>query len=126
MPILYGLVFKPFLWRVAISSFISILYGLVFKPFLGRVIVFISICICSDPNNESDPSSEYSLLGLTHVMNHCLGQKFIRWVKINCLDMSLKPGTGIPRPRTVSEWMNHFIFCKNATHTDGIPCIQNG
>ena len=29
--------------------------------------------ICSDPNNESDPSSEYSLLGLTHVMNHCLG-----------------------------------------------------
>ena len=58
---------------------------------------------CSDPNNESDPSSEYSLLGLTHVMNHCLGQKFIIWVKINCLDMSLKPGTGIPRPRTVHE-----------------------
>ena len=58
---------------------------------------------CSDPNNESDPSSEYSLLGLTHVMNHCLGQKFIIWVKINCLDMSLKPGTGIPRPRTAHE-----------------------
>ena len=54
-------------------------------------------------NNESDPSSEYSLLGLTYVMNHCLGQKFIIWVKINCLDMSLKPGTGIPRPRTVHE-----------------------
>ena len=78
--------------------------------------------ICSDPNNESDPSSEYSLLGLTHVMNHCLGQKFIIWVKINCLDMSLKPGTGIPRPRTVHE--SHFA--RNATHTDGIPCIQNG
>ena len=57
----------------------------------------------SDRNNESDPSSEYSLLGLTHVMNHCLGQKFVIWVKINCLDMSLKPGTGIPRPRTVHE-----------------------
>ena len=57
--------------------------------------------LCSDPNNESDPSSEYSLLGLTHVMNHCLGQKFIIWVKINCLDMSPNPGTGIPRPRTV-------------------------
>ena len=36
-------------------------------------------------------------------MNHCSGQKFIIWVKINCLDMSLKPGTGIPRPRTVHE-----------------------
>ena len=36
-------------------------------------------------------------------MNHCLGQKFIIWVKVNCLDMSLKPGTGIPRPRTVHE-----------------------
>ena len=36
-------------------------------------------------------------------MNHCLGQKFIIWVKINCLDMSLKPGTGIPRPRTVHK-----------------------
>ena len=59
--------------------------------------------LCSDPNNESDPSSEYSLLGFTHVMNHCLGQKFIIWVKINCLDMSLKPGNGIPRPRTVDE-----------------------
>ena len=67
---------------------------------------------CSDPNNESDPSSEYSLLGLTHVMNHCLGQKFIRWVKINCLDMSLKPGTGIPRPRTVSEWMITLYFAR--------------
>ena len=36
-------------------------------------------------------------------MNHCLGQKFIIRVKINCLDMSLKLGTGIPRPRTVHE-----------------------
>ena len=45
IPILYDLVFKPFLGRVAISLFISILYGLVFKPFLGRVSVFISICI---------------------------------------------------------------------------------
>ena len=61
------------------------------------------VWICSDPNNESDPSSEYSLLGLTHVMNHCLGQKFIIWVKINCLDMSLKPGNGIPRPGTADE-----------------------
>ena len=41
--ILYGLVFKPFLGRVAM--FISILYGLVFKPFLGRVAMFISIYI---------------------------------------------------------------------------------
>ena len=64
---------------------------------------YLKLGICSDPNNESDPSSEYSLLGLTHVMNHCLGQKFIIWVKINCLDMSLKPGTGIPRPRTADE-----------------------
>ena len=45
IPILYGLVFKPFLGRVAISLFISILYGLVLKPFLGKVAVFISICI---------------------------------------------------------------------------------
>ena len=36
-------------------------------------------------------------------MNHYLGQKFITWVKINCLDMSLKPGTGIPQTRTVHE-----------------------
>ena len=50
----------------------------------------------SDPNNESDPSSEYSLLGLTHVMNHHLGQKFNIWVKINCLDMS----TGYWNPPT--------------------------
>ena len=27
------------------------------------------VWFCSDPNNESDPSSEYSPLGLTHVMN---------------------------------------------------------
>ena len=25
--------------------------------------------ICSDPSYESEPSNEYSLLGLTHVMN---------------------------------------------------------
>ena len=43
VPILYGLVFEPFLGRVAIS--ISILYGLVFKSFLGRVVMFISIYI---------------------------------------------------------------------------------
>ena len=67
---------------------------------------------CSDPNNESDPSSEYSLLGLTHVMNHCLGQKFIIWVKINCLDMSLKPGTGIPRPRTV-DGITLYTYLQN-------------
>ena len=67
-----------------------------------QLLIFM-MCICSDPNNDFDPSSEYSLLGLTHVMNHCLGQKFIIWVKINCLGMSLKPGTGIPRPRTVHE-----------------------
>ena len=79
--------------------------------------------ICSDPNNESDPSSEYSLLGLTHVMNHYLGQKFIIWVKVNCLDMSLKPGTGIPRPRTVHESLYILLEMQ---HTDGIPCIQNG
>ena len=51
---------------------------------------------CSDPNNESDPSSEYSPLGLTHVMNQYLGQKFTTWVKINCLDTILKPRNGIP------------------------------
>ena len=45
MPILYGLVFKPFLDRVAISSFISVLYGLVFQPFLGRVTIWSSISI---------------------------------------------------------------------------------
>ena len=45
IPILYGLVFQPFLGRVAISLFISILYGLVFKSFLGGVTMFISICI---------------------------------------------------------------------------------
>ena len=58
---------------------------------------------CSDPNNESDPSSEYSPLGLTHVMNQYLGQKFTTWVKINCLDTILKPHNGIPRPCTVHE-----------------------
>ena len=52
------------------------------------------------PNNESDPSSEYSPLGLTHVMNQYLGQKFTTWVKINCLDTILKPRNGIPRPCT--------------------------
>ena len=80
--------------------------------------------LCSDPNNESDPSSEYSLLGLTHVMNHCLGQKFIIWVKVNCLDMSLKPGNGIPRPRTVDESL--FILLEMQHRQMGIPCIQNG
>ena len=58
---------------------------------------------CSDPNNESDPSSEYSPLGLTHVMNQYLGQKFTTWVKINCLNTILKPHNGIPRPCTVNE-----------------------
>ena len=59
--------------------------------------------LCSDPNNESDPSSEYSPLGLTHVMNQYLGQKFTTGVKINCLDTILKPRNGIPRPCTVHE-----------------------
>ena len=45
IPILYGLVFKPFLGRVTISLFISILYGLVFKPFLGRVTIWSSLFI---------------------------------------------------------------------------------
>ena len=38
--------------------------------------------------------------------------------------MSLKPGTGIPRPRTADESL--YPLARNATHTDGIPCIQNG
>ena len=59
--------------------------------------------LCSDPNDESDPSSEYSPLGLTHVMNQYLGQKFTTWVKINCLDTTLKPRNGIPRPCTVHQ-----------------------
>ena len=45
MPILYGLVFKPFLGRVTIWSSISILYGLAFKSFLGRVTIWFSISI---------------------------------------------------------------------------------
>ena len=45
IPILYDLVFKPFLGRVALSLFISILYGLVFKPFLGRGTIWSSISI---------------------------------------------------------------------------------
>ena len=28
-----------------------------------------ALCICSDPSFESDPSNEYSLLRLTHIMN---------------------------------------------------------
>ena len=44
---------------------------------------YIAEKMCSDPNNESDPSSEYSPLGLTHVMNQYLGQKFTTWVNIN-------------------------------------------
>ena len=44
---------------------------------------------CSDPNNESDPRSEYSPLGLTHVMNQYLGHKFTTSVKINCLNTIL-------------------------------------
>ena len=60
-------------------------------------------CICSDPNNESDPSSEYSPLGLTHVMNQYLGQKFTTWVKVNCLNTIHKPRSGIPQPCTVHE-----------------------
>ena len=59
--------------------------------------------LCSDPNNESDPSSEYSSLGLTHVMNQYLGQKFTTWVKINCLNTILETRNGIPRPCTVHE-----------------------
>ena len=76
--------------------------------------------VCSDPNNEADPSSEYSPLRVTHVMNHYLGQKFIRWVKINCLEMSLKPGTGIPRPRTAHELL---IFLE-MQHTDGVHAFK--
>ena len=31
--------------------------------------MFSAINRCADPGYESDPSNEYSLLGLTHVMN---------------------------------------------------------
>ena len=77
-------------------------------------------CSCSDPNNESDPSSEYSPLGLTHVMNQYLGQKFTTWVKINCLDTILKPRNGIPRPCTVHE----YLILLEMQHTDSIHAFK--
>ena len=48
---------------------------------------------CSDPNDESDPSSEYSPLGLTHVMNQYLGQKFTTSVKINSQNCAMESCT---------------------------------
>ena len=81
----------------------------------NNMCTFIQQYFCSDPNNESDPmvnsdsnnesdsSSEYSPLGLTHVMNQYLGQKFTTWVKINCLNTILKPRNGTPQPCTVPE-----------------------
>ena len=69
----------------------------------------------------SDPSSDDSPLGLTHVMYHYLSQKFIIWVKINCLEMSLKPaGTGIPRPRTVHK----LLILLEMQHTDGVHAFK--
>ena len=53
-------------------------------------------------------------------MNHHLGQKFIIWVKINCLDMSLKPGIGIPRPRAVHE----LLIVLEMQHTDDVHAFK--
>ena len=53
-------------------------------------------------------------------MNHHLGQKFIIWVKINCLDMSLKPGTGIPRPRALHE----LLIVLEMQHTDDVHAFK--
>ena len=36
---------------------------------IGRIKRDCILSICSDPSYESDPSNEYSPLGLTHVMN---------------------------------------------------------
>ena len=76
--------------------------------------------MCSDQHNESDPSSEYSPLGLTHVMNQYLGRKFTAWVKINCLNMILKPRNGIPRPCTVHEW----LILLEMQHTNSIHAFR--
>ena len=42
-----------------------------FCSFLVAASFTVMICsnLCSDPSYESDPSNEYSPLGLTHVMN---------------------------------------------------------
>ena len=78
---------------------------------------------CSEANNKSDPSSEYSPLGLTCVMNHYFGQKFTTWVNtgINCLDKSLQPGNGIP----TSHFAVMTYFAGIATNR-WLSCIQNG
>ena len=83
--------------KVTETMFLEELCKMLLKSSLFVVFLTITLkCVCSDPNNESDPSSEYSPLGLTHVMNQYLGQKFTTWVKINCLDTILKPRNGIP------------------------------
>ena len=77
---------------------------------------FCSLELCSDPNNESDPSSEYSPLGLTHVMNQYLGQKFTTWVKINCLNTIL---TGV----LISSNCSRYDFCWNVTRKTSQPFV---
>ena len=42
-------------------------FGKVRDSSLTYFPVFVVLYLCSDPNNESDSSSEYSPLGLTHV-----------------------------------------------------------
>ena len=58
---------------------------------------------CVDPCNES-----------------LLESKIHRMGKINCLDMSLKPDTGIPRPRTVHE----LLILLEMQHTDGVHAFK--
>ena len=53
-------------------------------------------------------------------MNYYLCQNFIIWVKINCLYMSLKPGTEILRPRTVHE----LLILLGMQHTVGVHVFK--
>ena len=73
------MIFPVFLLLPAIFYLFQI--GLIVPAYLINKVDIVKPHICSDANNESDPSSEYSPLRLTYVMNHYLGQKFIIWVK---------------------------------------------
>ena len=48
---------------------IKLIFELVFRGSISESCVYFISCACSDPSYESDPSDEYSPLGLTDVMN---------------------------------------------------------
>ena len=57
------------------------------------------LCSCSDPSFESDPSNEYSLLRLTHVMNS---------IFLNPSDEFLTQVVNIGIPKRILGFCFHF------------------